>query len=160
MRKGFGWKKRKRREERRRDGRGRRGERARERNPKGHGAAFCPRRFRHPGVWRSPPSLSSFLLEISAGLSMHGPVTRSPSKADINHAFLPHKIIRHLLQAGRRARRRPRHPHPSFQLAPCSLPAHSKAHQPASRSWRDYTDRLHPQSLPSPPQHREGHIRS
>lgn len=54
------------------------GERARERNPKGHGAAFCPRRFRRGDVWRSPPRL--FLLEISAGLyawSGHPPTIKS-----------------------------------------------------------------------------------
>lgn len=51
------------------------GERARERNPKGHGAAFCPRRFRHADVWRSPPRLFLPPRDFSGPLCM----VRSPA---------------------------------------------------------------------------------
>lgn len=150
----------KKRREKERDARGRGGREGHGGNPKGHGAAFCPRRFQPEDVWRSPRASLPLSSGFQQAFSMHGLVTRTPSKADINHAFLPHKTIRHLLPTERRAHRRPRHPHPSFQPAPCSLPAHSKAHQPASCSWRDYPNRLHPQPLSPSPQHREGHVRS
>lgn len=58
----------KKRREKERDARGRGGREGHGGNPKGHGAAFCPRRFQRGDVWRSPPSFSSSFLEISAGL--------------------------------------------------------------------------------------------